>query len=139
MDGLRICTRTVGPTDVFGRPAGYPPLMNWVYVPLATLSYVDALLVHTVFWAAALVLASLYFFYRTGLLRHAPALLALYGSLYCLTPIGYTHLKRGQFDLVVATATVLAMMCVVLPRSHYVMATVTGFMGALKWTSISYP
>jgi hypothetical protein len=125
-------------TDVFGRPAGYPPLMNWIYVPLATLSYVDALLAHTVFWAAAFLLVSGLFLQRMGLIRHWFALSVMCASLYCLTPIGYTHLERGQFDLVVATAAVLAMMCVVLPRNHYLLAGVAGLMGALKWTAVSY-
>jgi len=125
-------------TDVFGRPAGYPPLMNWIYTPITTHPYLEALLFHTAFWAAALVLVSGYFLARMGLQRHWFPLTAVMGSLYCLTPIGYTHLERGQFDLVVATAAVLAMMCVVLPRNHFIMASIAGLLGALKWTAVSY-
>jgi len=125
-------------TDIFGRPAGYPPLMNWVYVPITRYRYDIALLIHTAFWAAALVLISGWFLTRMGLRRHWLALTAMMGSLYCVTPIGYTHIERGQFDVMVATATVLAMMCVVLPRNHLILATITGLMGALKWTAVSY-
>jgi hypothetical protein len=125
-------------TDVFGRPAGYPPFMNWVYQPITRYPYIDALLYHTGLWAAALVLVSGWFLARMGLRRHWLALTALLASCYCLTPIGYTHIERGQFDLTVATAAVLAMMCVVLPRNHFVMASVVGLLGALKWTAVSY-
>ncbi|HET8935618.1 MAG TPA: hypothetical protein VFN67_19350 [Polyangiales bacterium] len=125
-------------TDIFGRPAGYPPLMNWVYVPITRYTYVDALLFHTAFWAVVLVLVSGWFLSRMGLKRHWFPLSCMMTSLYFLTPIGYTHLERGQFDLVVATAAVLAMMCVVLPRNHFVLATIAGVLGALKWTAVSY-
>lgn len=125
-------------TDIFGRPAGYPPLMNWVYVPITQYRYDIALLIHTAFWAAALVLVSGWFLTRMGLRRHWLALTAMMASLYCITPIGYTHIERGQFDLMVATAAVLAMMCVVVPRHHFLLAALTGLMGALKWTAVSY-
>jgi hypothetical protein len=125
-------------TDVFGRPAGYPPLMNWVYVPITDYTYVDALLIHTALWALVLVLVGGLFLARTGLQRHWFALTTMMASLYFLTPVGYTHIERGQFDLVVATATVLAMMCVVLPGNHFLLACIAGALGALKWTAVSY-
>jgi hypothetical protein len=125
-------------TDIFGRPAGYPPLMNWIYVPITRYTYIDALIIHTAFWAVVLVLVSWWFLARMGLKRHWFALTTMMASLYFLTPIGYTHLERGQFDLVVATAAVLAMMCVVLPRNHLILATISGALGALKWTAVSY-
>lgn len=125
-------------TDVFGRPAGYPPLMNWVYVPLTYFSYSEALVIHTGFWIFAIVLATTVLLSKLGLLRHWLPLMAAMASLYFLTPIGVTHLERGQFDLVLATASLLALFCVVIPGDHWLLALLIGVMGALKWTAVSY-
>jgi hypothetical protein len=125
-------------TDVFGRPAGYPPLMNWVYVPITYFPYSEALVIHTGFWIFALVLASTMLLAKMGALRHWLPLMAAMASLYFLTPSGITHLERGQFDLVLATASVLAVFCVVAPGEHWLLAVLIGVMGALKWTAVSY-
>jgi glycosyl transferase family 87 len=124
--------------DRFGRPAGYPPLMNWLSVPLTLLPYHVALLLHVgaslglLFAATAFILASM------GLRRHIPRTLLAEASLYLLTPVGFTHLERGQFDLIVATASALAVASTFLPRGALGSALVSGFLGALKWTSAPF-
>jgi hypothetical protein len=121
--------------DRFGRPSGYPPLTNWVYVPLSYLSYRHALFAHTalsllfLFGVTALVL------YQAKLRHHIGYALAAQAALVFLTPIGATHLERGQFDLLVAAGTALCFACsFVAKKSLLPFALITGFVGALKWT-----
>jgi Glycosyltransferase family 87 len=125
--------------DRFGRPSGYPPLTNWVYVPLSFLSYRNALFAHTalsmlfLFGVTALVL------YQAKLQHHVGYAVAAQAALVFLTPIGATHLERGQFDLLVAAGTVLCFACsFVAQKSLLPFALITGFVGALKWTGVVF-
>ena len=114
--------------------------MNWVAVPLTLLRYDRALLLYTLLSAAGLLAASALVLLRGGERR---AIIYAYvvgaqAALYFLTPIGVTHLERGQFDVLVATASVLAVGCVFSSRPAFGLAVVAGFLGALKWTSAAF-
>jgi hypothetical protein len=124
--------------DRFGRPSGYPPLMNWVYVPLSYLPYYDALLVHNAVSLLGLFAVTAFILMRMGLGIHVPGVVLAQSSLYFLTPIGFTHLERGQFDLFVAVAAALTVACVFVERGALAMAMGAGFLGTLKWTSVAF-
>jgi hypothetical protein len=124
--------------DRWGRPSGYPPLMNWLYVPLSYLPYHRALLVHSAISLLALLLVTALILKRMGLAAHIPGVVLGQSSLYFLTPIGLLHLERGQFDLFVAAAAALTVACVFVKRGAPGLAATAGFIGTLKWTSASF-
>ena len=126
--------------DHWRRAPGYPPLMNWVAVPLTLLRYDRALLLYTLLSAAGLLAARALVLLRGGERR---AIIYVYvvgaqAALCFLTPVGVTHLERGQFDVLVATASALAVGCVFSSRTAFGLAVVAGFLGALKWTSAAF-
>jgi hypothetical protein len=125
-------------TDRFGRPPGYPPLMNWVAVPFSYLDYTSALLAYTALGALILFGATAWLLSRAGLNHQIGRVILAQASLYFLTPIGLTHLERGQFDSLVATAAALCVGCVFLTTNTVLAAAIAGFIGALKWTSVSF-
>jgi hypothetical protein len=124
--------------DRWGRPSGYPPLMNWAYVPLTYLPYYSALLLHNAMSLLALFVATALLLKRMGLAAHIPGVVLAQGSLYFLTPIGFMHLERGQFDLFVAVAAALTVACVSARRGPLALAAAAGFLGTLKWTSAAF-
>jgi hypothetical protein len=124
--------------DRFGRPAGYPPLMNWLCVPLTYLSYYHALLVDVLGSIALFTGATAFVLWAMGLGRHIARLLLMQAALYLLTPIGFTHIERGQFDLIVATAIALAVACSFMPRRVTASAFITGALATLKWTTVPF-
>jgi hypothetical protein len=121
-----------------GRPSGYPPLTNWLFVVLTPLSYYNALLVHVVGSLLLFLGASFALLKKTGLARHFGLVTLTIVSLYFLTPIGLSHLERGQFDLVTSIAYVLCFGCVFLSGNQFGMAIVSGLLGATKWTLIPF-
>lgn len=124
--------------DRFGRVPNYPPLTNWIYVPLTFLPYYVALLVHTGLSLLTLFGATVFVLMRMGLGRHVLRVVLLQSSLYFLTPIGLTHIDRGQFDPLVATSCLLCFVCVFAIRNPFRLAALSGFLGALKWTAIPF-
>lgn len=124
--------------DHWGRPPGYPPLMNWVAVPISLLSYANALTLYSLLSGLGLLGVTAWLLWRGGAARHILPVAAAQTALYLLTPIGVTHLERGQFDLVVAITAALAVGCAMLPRAGLGMAIACGLLGALKWTSVSF-
>lgn len=124
--------------DRFGRPAGYPPLTNWLYTPAAALPYYEALVLHTVLWLVAFMVTSGGVLWAAGLSRYAPWLWLAQLALYFLTPIGFTHFERGQFDFIVAIACALCMACTFVQTRFFVLAAIVGFLGTLKWTSAAF-
>jgi hypothetical protein len=82
--------------------------------------------------------ATVFVLKRAGLLRHAGRVLLVLASLYLLTPIGLAHVERGQFDFLVATASLLAVTGWWVRGSRFGVALFTGLLGALKWTSVSF-
>jgi hypothetical protein len=124
--------------DRFDRPPAYPPFTNWFYIPLSWLPYHKALVVHTVLSFLGFLAASAWLLYRTGLSRHIARLAVLIGSLYVLTPIGVSHLERGQFDCLVAITYVLCVSCWLLPGNHFGLAVLCGLLGALKWSAAPF-
>jgi len=124
--------------DRFGRLPNYPPLMNWISVPLSLFRYYVALLIHTGLSLLALFGATAFVLVRMGLKRHVGAVLLVQASFFFLTPIGFTHFERGQFDLLVATSLLLCFACVFATRRPFGLAVLSGFLGALKWTAIPF-
>jgi hypothetical protein len=124
--------------DRFGRPPGYPPLMNWIAVPLSYMHYQNAFIVYTLIAVAALLATSAFLLRMLGLRRHIGRVMLAQSSLCFLTPIGLTHLERGQFDLLIATAAALCVGCVFLTTNTLGIAALVGFLGALKWTSVAF-
>jgi hypothetical protein len=124
--------------DYFGRPSGYPPLTNWVYVPLSWLPYHKALAAHSLLSLAGFLAAVAWLLRKTGLSRHIGRVALATASFYFLTPIGVSHLERGQFDWLVATAIVLCVSCWFLPGNRFGTAVLCGVVGALKWTAAPF-
>jgi hypothetical protein len=124
--------------DRFGRPPGYPPLMNWVYLPLSFLPYWAALLLHLGLSLAALGAVTIMTLRGAGLPALVAPVLLTQAALLFLTPAGVTFLERGQFDLLVATACALLLACLYLPRRTLPLALAAGLIGALKWTSVPF-
>jgi len=109
--------------------------MNWLYLPLTYLSYVNALLVHTLVTLTALCAVSAFLLWKMQLQRHIAPVLLAQACLLLLTPIGFTHLERGQFDIYVAIAAALCVACSYWPSSALGPALASGAIGALKWTA----
>ncbi len=124
--------------DRFHRPPGYPPLMNLLYVPLSFLSYYHAFLFHVIGSVVALLGASFLLLRKLALAQHFKWIALCTTTLYFLTPIGLTHLERGQFDLVTATSYVLVFGCLYLPGARFGWALASGIVGALKWTAVAF-
>ncbi len=124
--------------DVFGRPPGYPPPMNWLYLPLTYLSYAHALLAHTLLMLVALFGTSAFVLWKMRLGRHIELVVLAQAFLFLLTPIGFTHFERGQFDLFVSMAAALCVACSYWPTNATGIALVSGVIGALKWTAPSF-
>jgi len=124
--------------DVFGRPPGYPPLMNWLYLPLTYLSYANALLVHTLAMLAALFAVSAFLLWKMQLPRQIAPVLLAQACLFLLTPIGFTHFERGQFDIYATIAAALCVACSYWPASARGLALASGAIGALKWTVLPF-
>lgn len=124
--------------DHWGRPPGYPPLMNWVAVPFSYVRYANALVLYSAVSLGGLLAAGVYLLRKLGLQRHAWRVGLAQLALFFLTPIGATHLERGQFDLVVATAATLSVGCMLLPAASFWTAPLSGLLGALKWTSVAF-
>jgi hypothetical protein len=122
----------------FHREPVYPPLMNWLFVPISMLPFGKALILHSAVSICGLLAATLFLLWRTGLARQGWSVCLAIGSLYLLTPIGVTHLERGQFDLYVATAVLLCLSCFLLDGNHPFLAVGAGLMGAMKWTAPSF-
>lgn len=124
--------------DGWGRPKNYPPLMYWLYVPVSLLAFWPALIVHTGLLLLALFGASAFVLWNSGLRRHIGWLLLAQAGLFFLTPIGATHIERGQFDLLVAATIAVCFACSFVERGIFILAIATGMAGALKWTSLPF-
>jgi hypothetical protein len=125
--------------DIFGpQRAAYPPLMNWFYVPLTYLRYGDALLAHTLLTLAVLLGVTGLVLWRMQLRSQIALVMLAQLTLFLLTPIGFTHLERGQFDLYVTSAAALCVACSAWPGAALGLAIASGLLGALKWTSLSF-
>jgi len=125
--------------DRFGpRPPGYPPLTNWLYVPISLLPYRAALLAHSAVSLSLFLGVALFLLRRAGLARRSGSVSLVIVSLYLLTPIGLTHLERGQFDLFVAASVLGCLSCVLLRGNHPFLAVGSGILGAMKWTSAPF-
>jgi hypothetical protein len=124
--------------DYWNRPPGYPPLMNWLAIPFTLLRYSSALLLYSALSFLGLIAASAFVLWKAGLRARIIPVAMTQASLYFLTPIGVTHLERGQFDLVVAAASVLCVGLVFMRSRSFGMAVLAGLLGALKWTSVAF-
>ena len=124
----------------FGREPGYgyPPLTNWLYVPLSLLPYGAALMTHAVLSVCLFLGIALHVLVKAGLVRQSAVVCLVLFGLYFLTPIGVTHLERGQFDLFVAAAVLACISCLLLPGGHPGLAVAAGLLGAMKWTSVPF-
>ena len=124
--------------DRFGREPGLPPLTNWLYVPLSLLPYGAASMTHAVLSVCLFLGIALYVLGKAGLVRQSAVVCLVLFGLYFLTPIGVTHLERGQFDLFVAAAVLACVSCLLLPGGHPGLAVAAGLLGAMKWTSVPF-
>lgn len=124
--------------DRFGRPPGYPPFTNWVYQILAHFSYPTALLIHTMAVIIIFILAFYLFTRRLALWSYFWPILGVFIVLYFYTPIGLFHLERGQFELYVAAAFLLFMLCLITERGGFAIAILCGILASLKWSSLPF-
>jgi hypothetical protein len=117
-----------------GRP-NYPPLTNWLYLPITLFTFDVAVLIQHALSLLALGGATFLVLWQTGLRRHIAVAILAQAALYFLTPIGLTHIERGQFDLLVATAVLLCFGCLFLPGNRFGTAILSGFLAAIKWSA----
>lgn len=130
--------KSAGYQDRFGREPGLPPVTNWLYVPLSLLPYGAALMTHTVGSICLLLGIASFVLWKARLARHIARVILVVLGLYFLTPIGVTHLERGQFDLFVAAAILACVACLLLPGGHSGLAIAAGCLGAMKWTAAPF-
>jgi hypothetical protein len=121
--------------DRYARRPNYPPLTNHLYVPLSFLSYRNALAVHTVLQLMLFLGVAVALMKKFGLGHHGLGVCAAVLLLALKTPIGFSHLERGQFDLFVATAIALVAASAYLETRVLPLAIAAGLIGAMKWTS----
>ncbi len=112
--------------------------MNWLYLPLSYLRYANALLVHIVVSFGLLLVVSAFVLARLGLVNHIPWMLAAQTCLYFFTPIGFTHLERGQFDTWVAIVAALCVAASYWPNAPAGLGLAAGLLGSLKWTCLPF-
>ena len=124
--------------DRLGRRPNYPPLTNWLYIPLTFLDYHVALTVHNFLSLAIFLSLALVILKRFKLQAYSFKFLALFSLLYFYTPLGLAHFERGQFDLWLASAYLLIFACIFLDRHAVTAALAAGFFGALKWNSAPF-
>jgi hypothetical protein len=124
--------------DRFGRRSNYPPLVNWLYQPLARLDYAEALLIHTFGTLLLFVGTTVWVMAGMGLARHLGRVLVLCGLLYFYTTNGFFHLERGQFDLIVASSIALTFALVFAERNRLGHAVVAGLSAAVKYSSLPF-
>lgn len=122
--------------DRFDRRPNYPPLTNHLYVPLSFLGYADALAVHTLASLSIFLGLTLLVLSKVGLGKHALGVCAAVLLLLFETPIGFSHLERGQFDLFVASSFLLVAAAAYLESGALAFAALAALFGALKWTSL---
>ncbi len=121
--------------DRFGRRPIYPPLANYLYIPLTFLAYRDALVVHTLASLALFLGATALVLLMFGLGREVLAAGLACLMLGFLTPVGFSHFERGQFYLVVGTSHLLVVAAVYARRASLPLAVGGALLGALKWTA----
>lgn len=124
--------------DRFHRTPGYPPLTNWIYLPLSFLPYPAALVAHEVGSMLLFLATAAGLLWAMGLIRLVGPMALALGSLLFLSPVGLTFMERGQFDLLVATAMLLCVSCVWLPRGQVPLTLAAGLLGAMKWTALPF-
>ncbi len=124
--------------DRFGRRPNYPPLTNYLYVPLSLLHYRDALMVHVVGIQAVLAGLTLLVLAKLGHRQRAPLAILTNLMLVALTSVGFAQLERGQFDLLVASSYLLMLGALYAGRAATGFAIAAACLGALKWTSVPF-
>ncbi len=124
--------------DRLGRRPNYPPFTNHLYVPLTLLPYRDAVVVHSLATLGLFLGLTVLVLGAFGLARHAVAASLASVLLGLLTPVGFSHFERGQFDFVVASSFLLVVASVYLRRASVPAAVAGTCLGALKWTSVPF-
>jgi hypothetical protein len=122
--------------DRYARHPNYPPLTNHLYVPLTFLDYRNALAVHTVAGLLLFLGLAVTVMAKFGLARHALGVCAAVLLLALKTPIGFSHLERGQFDLFVASSILLVAAAAYVESRALAFTVAACLVGAMKWTSI---
>jgi MFS family permease len=124
--------------DRFGRKPNYPPYTNRLYMPLSSLPYYQAVIIHNflslgVFLGLAILMLKI-----VNLQNYIWKSLVFFLLLYFYTPLGFAHFERGQFDLWVASSYLLLFSCFFLRRRYVMPAVAAGLFGALKWSSAPF-
>jgi hypothetical protein len=125
-------------TAQFGVKSAYPPLTNWLYVPLTFLDYNVALIVHSFLSLALFLILALIVLKKYKLHAYSFKFLAFFSLLYFYTPLGFAHFERGQFDFWPASAYLLIFTCIFMERNALAAALAAGLLGALKWSSAPF-
>jgi hypothetical protein len=124
--------------DRFARRPSYPPITNYLYMPLSLLHYRDALAVHIVGLQALLAGITLLVLAKLGHRQRVPLTILTNLMLVALTPVGFAQLERGQFDLVVASSYLLIVAAVYAGRRTTGFAIAAACLAALKWTAAPF-
>lgn len=125
--------------DRFGRRPNYPPLTNWLYIPLTYLPYCQALLIHNIGTMILFFILTVFLMKKFGLSNYIWKVLITYLLLYFYTTLGFSHFERGQFDFYVASSFFLIFSCVFIQQKGIIYAALaSGFFGALKWSSVPF-
>jgi hypothetical protein len=120
------------------RKATYPPLTNWLYIPLTFLDYHIALIVHNFLSIILFLILALLILRQYNLQAFFVKFSCFFLLLYFYTPLGFAHFERGQFDLLLASAYLLIFSCMFIERGAFPMALAAGFFASLKWSSAPF-
>ena len=117
--------------DPIARIPAYPPLVFFVYLPLAKLSFSLALAIH-------LFLENFIFLVLLFLFSGRDAFFSVLAAV-TLTPLGVTFLQQGQFDLYTASCFFLLGITgqgVMEEKRRAGKYFLAGLFAALKWTAL---
>lgn len=125
--------------DPLGRRPNYPPFTNRLLSPLTRLPYYQALITHDIATFALLITASSLILWFSGLGSYIWQIIFVDILLYFYTPLGFSHLERGQFDLFSATCYLL-LTCSILCRQRraWFHFTAAGILAAIKWSALPF-
>ncbi len=124
--------------DRFDRRPNYPPLTNWLYVPLTYFRYSRAVLLHNFGTLLIFFALTAYCMKRFGILRHIWKTYILYLLLYFYSPVGFSHFERGQFDFFTGSSLLLMFFSVFPGQQGPLYSVASGFFGSLKWSSFPF-
>ena len=124
--------------DPWGRLPTFPPIAHYIVRFLSlNMDYGTAAIVHLYLQVAILIIATFYYVTKyTGRIGIAAATSLLLSYLIFATPVGLAWFERGQFDLYVASAIMLA--AIGMLESSAIAIGLSAILASMKWTAFPF-